>query len=240
MTQAITPNRRIYDSEYVRHLFDNIAKRYDLLNHLLSLGFDFQWRRNTVDILKKFNPSTILDVATGTGDLAIIAAKLRPQKIIAIDPSYEMLKRAQEKIARKDLSKTITLTSGVVENLQFENNSFDAVMVAFGVRNFSDLKKGLKEILRVLKNDGIFIVLEFSQPKKFPIKQLYSFYSRHLIPPIGKLFSKNNEAYKYLPSTVSEFPDTNEFILVLREAGFRDIEGYPKTAGIVTIYKAQK
>ncbi len=232
--------RRSYEKSYVRTLFDRIAFRYDLLNHLLSSGIDLYWRAKAIRLLREFRPARILDVATGTADLAIRAAELQPAQIIGIDISAEMLKLGRQKIHVRKLDYLISLQSGDAENLSFGDNSFDAVTVGFGVRNFSDLHRGLSEIFRVLRRGGVALILEFSQPKQFPIKQLYSFYSRHILPVVGGLISKSREAYEYLPATVQEFPDKNEMLGILQNVGFTSTHAYPLTFGIATIYIATK
>ncbi|MCF8296496.1 MAG: bifunctional demethylmenaquinone methyltransferase/2-methoxy-6-polyprenyl-1,4-benzoquinol methylase UbiE [Saprospiraceae bacterium] len=221
-------------------MFDNIAGKYDFLNHFLSLGIDKVWRKKAIKKLKTSNPQRILDIACGTGDFSIEALKLNPTEIIGIDISKEMLKVGIEKIKKKNLENIITLKLGDSENLEFENNYFDAAIVAFGVRNFETLQKGLKEIQRVLKPGGVFIVLEFSKPKYFPFKQFYNFYFLRILPVIGKLFSKDNSAYTYLPESVQAFPDGENFIKELETAGFNNCELFPQTLGVATIYMGEK
>ena len=191
---------------YVRTLFDGIAPRYDLLNHLLSVGIDRSWRRRAVGHLRELNPKTILDVATGTGDLALEAARLQASRIVGIDIAPRMLERAKRKVAARSLSPLIDLCSGAAEKLPFADGSFDAVMVAFGVRNFTHLERGLREIFRVLRDGGRFVVLEFSHPHRFPVRQLYFFYFTRILPVIGRAVSGHREAYRYLPETVHGLP----------------------------------
>lgn len=232
--------RTTYSTSYVRSLFDTIAPRYDLLNHVLSSGLDVVWRRKAVNLLAPHSPKRILDVATGTADLAIAAVRLRPQQIVGIDLSEEMLRIGREKITRRALEQWISLQRGNAEQLDFPDGSFDAVTIAFGVRNFSNLERGLSEVYRVLAAGGWFVILEFSRPRSFPIRQLYRWYSRTIIPRLGGWISKHRDAYEYLPKTVDEFPDGEEMLAILRTIGFSPVTAYPLTFGIVTIYVAQK
>lgn len=226
--------------EQVATMFDNIAYRYDFLNSLLSLGIHKGWRRKAIRLLKPYNPKHILDIATGTADFAIEAMKLDPQKVIGVDISEGMLSFGREKIKKKLLSDKIELMLGDSEKLPFEDNSFDAITVGFGVRNFENLEKGLSEMLRVLRPDGCVAILEFSKPRKFPIKQLYNFYFSKVTPFIGKIFSKDNSAYKYLPESVSAFPDGDSFLAIMNRLGYRETKQYPLTFGIATIYTGRK
>ena len=226
--------------QYVRSLFDSIAYRYDLLNHLLSGGVDFYWRRRAVEQLKDIKPKTILDVATGTGDFAIATMRLNPLKVIGIDIAEEMLKLGRAKIEKHGLGEIISLQTGEAENIQFADGSFDAAIVAFGARNFENLEKGLTEMHRVLHSKGKIVVLEFSRPRVFPFKQLYFFYFKAIIPAVGKFVSKNREAYTYLPETVMKFPDGEEFVRILRTIGFANTEENRLTAGIATVYTGMK
>lgn len=204
----------------VKQMFNDIAPRYDFLNHFLSAGMDKRWRRKTISMLKPYHPKQILDIATGTADLAIEAMRLQPEKITAVDITEEMLRLAAIKIQKKNLSDTIILKAARSEELPFADASFDAVMVAFGVRNFYDLEKGLKEMHRVLKKNGVVAVLEFSVPTAFPIKQLYKFYFRRILPVMGKMVSKSKTAYTYLPETVLSFPQGKGFTALLERTGF--------------------
>jgi len=226
--------------EQTTEMFDNIAGKYDFLNHFLSLNIDKIWRRKAIEILKKYQPKKILDVATGTADFAIEATKLNPKEIIGIDISDEMLRIGKEKIKKRKLENVISLTKGDSENLQFENNYFDAAIVAFGVRNFETLQKSLKEIYRVLKPEGVFIVLEFSMPKGFLFKQIYDFYFLRILPLWGRFFSKEKSAYKYLPASVVAFHDNESFVNELKEAGFKNTSFNARTFGVATIYKGGK
>lgn len=227
--------------EQVADMFNNISKTYDFLNHFLSFGIDIIWRKKAIKSLKKYNPQILLDVATGTGDFALEAIKtLKPQKVIGVDISAGMLEVAKEKIKVQKLEKTFKVQLGDSEQLPFDDESFDAVTVAFGVRNFENLKNGLAEIQRVLKPNGKAIILEFSNPKSFPIKQVYSFYSKTFIPTMGKLFSKDSSAYSYLPESVIQFPDGQRFADLMMEVGFAETIIRPQTFGICTIYESTK
>ncbi|MFH0866994.1 MAG: bifunctional demethylmenaquinone methyltransferase/2-methoxy-6-polyprenyl-1,4-benzoquinol methylase UbiE [Bacteroidota bacterium] len=224
----------------VEQMFNDIAPHYDFLNHFLSGGTDKRWRRKAINLLKKYNPQTILDVATGTGDFAIAALKLNPQKITGIDISGEMLKIAEKKIQQKKVQDKIFLTSGSSENLPFPDLSFDAVTVAFGVRNFKNLKKGIIEMHRVLNRKGVAVILEFSKPYVFPMKQVYFFYFRRILPWVGKIVSKNPNAYAYLPETVMKFPQGDEFAEIITNSGFGKVRIYILSGGICSIYLAEK
>jgi demethylmenaquinone methyltransferase/2-methoxy-6-polyprenyl-1,4-benzoquinol methylase len=230
----------IAQKEQVTQMFNNIAPRYDLLNHLLSAGIDITWRKKVINIVGRHPHSVILDLATGTGDLAIEAAKLQPEKIVAADISTEMLKYQHKKLLRKNLTNLIELVNTDAENLPFDDDTFDVAMVAFGVRNFEDLEKGLSEIRRVLKNGGLVVVLEFSKPERFPVKQLYNFYFRNILPGIGRLISKNNSAYTYLPDSVGHFPSGKDFAAFLERTGFSHTTVKPLTMGIASIYTGKK
>ncbi len=227
--------------QQVADMFDNISGTYDFLNHFMSLGIDIIWRKKAIRALKATKPQYLLDVATGTGDFALEAIKiLQPQKIIGIDISQGMLDIANEKITKKKLGNQFEVLLGDSENLPFADKTFDAVTVAFGVRNFENLDKGLADIYRVLKPAGNAVILEFSKPKGFPIKQLYHFYFNHITPRIGRLFSKDYRAYSYLPESVARFPDGKQFTDALRRAGFREAVCRPQTFGICTIYIGTK
>jgi len=227
--------------EQVAEMFDNIAPKYDFLNHFLSMNIDKIWRRKSIRLLKSEKPQLILDVATGTGDFAFeIYKRLKPKKIIGIDISEGMLKVGEEKIKKRNLTEYIEFRKGDSENLDFEDNYFDAVTVAFGVRNFENLQKGLAELFRVLKPSGKLIVLEFSQPDKFPIKQFYGFYSKYILPFFGKLFSKDKSAYIYLPESVNAFPYGEKFTQFLKNAGFKSAQYKKFSFGISSVYFAEK
>lgn len=221
-------------------MFDNISGEYDSLNRVISFGFDIKWRNKVVDIVKNTDPQTILDVATGTGDLAISLAKTKAKSIIGLDISDGMLEVGRKKIVKKDLNSTIEMVLGDSENLPFESNSFDAITVAFGVRNFEQLDKGLSEILRVLKPKGIFVILETSVPTKTPLKQGYNLYTKYMLPLIGRLFSKDRSAYSYLSESASLFPFGEALNNILKEIGFIDVKDHPQTFGVATIYTASK
>lgn len=240
--KSVTPykNSTKGKSEQVQMMFDNIAGRYDFLNHLLSLGIDRYWRKKAIQLLTYDRPKAILDVATGTGDMAISATKLKPDKIVGIDISEKMLKVALEKLAQLKLENRITLLHGNSENMPFEKESFDAVTVAFGVRNFENLNKGLKEIHRVLRPDGNLVILEFAHPRSFPVKQLYNLYSKTILPLTGRVISGDSSAYKYLPESIDRFPSGHKFLHELNMAGFSDTFYKKLTFGIVHIYKAKK
>lgn len=226
--------------EQVASMFNSISKKYDFLNHFLSLGIDILWRKKAIRLLKKDNPKQILDIATGTGDFAIESLRLNPEKVIGIDISEGMLSIGREKIKKKGLENIIELQLGDSENLAFNDNTFDAYTVGFGVRNFENLEKGLSEMLRVLKPNGTAIILEFSNPKKFPIKQIYNIYFNKVIPIMGKLISKDNAAYTYLPESVSAFPDGDRFIEILKKTGYNNPKAIPLMFGIASIYVAKK
>jgi len=240
MSNTILANRHVHEQSFVRSLFDSIAHRYDFLNHTLSSGVDIIWRRRAIQKLRSVQPKQILDVATGTADFAIEAARLNPEQIIGIDISPKMLEQGRTKIRSRKLEHVIALESGEAEHLRFESGSFDVVMAAFGVRNFTDLELGVKEFYRVLRTGGCAMILEFSHPRRFPIKQLYHLYSRTFLPLIGGIVSYNRSAYKYLPSSIGEFPDGEEFCDILRSVGFKAVTCSPQTFGIVSIYSAIK
>ena len=222
-------------------MFDRISPKYDALNHLLSLNIDKVWRRKAAKAVKKNQPITILDLATGTADLAIALAKHNPQAhIIGMDLSEKMLDIGKEKVAQRKMENQIELRLGNAADLPFENNAFDAVTVAFGVRNFEDLDKGLSEIVRVLKPGGQAVILEFSMPERFPVKQLYRFYFKHLLPKIGKSVSKDPGAYDYLPESVESFPKPDIFLELLVRHGLGKGFATPLTFGIATLYTATK
>jgi demethylmenaquinone methyltransferase/2-methoxy-6-polyprenyl-1,4-benzoquinol methylase len=225
----------------VTKMFDNIAPYYDFLNRLLSLGIDTIWRKKAIAKLKGQNPKMVLDVATGTADLAIeISRQLKVEKIIGLDIANEMLEIGRKKLKRKGLDNLINLTLGDSENLPFEDNTFDAATVAFGVRNFENLELGLKEMNRVLKKGGQIVVLEFSRPTLFPFKQLFNFYFKYILPFIGRFTSKDPKAYSYLYESVQAFPDGNEFLKVLKNTGFSDTKFEALTLGICSIYVGKK
>ena len=225
--------------EQVEAMFDAIAPRYDLLNRVLSMGIDRRWRRKAVAMLVAEQPERILDVATGTADLALEAMRLDPKKVVGVDISEEMLRWGREKVERLGLSDRIVLQRGDAEKLPFSDNQFHAALVAFGVRNFQDLDKGLAEIRRVLRPGGALVVLEFSKPRAFPIKQGYAFYSRFILPRVGRAVSKNDGAYRYLPDSVAAFPDGEAFLDRMRQAGYHDLTCRSLTFGIASLYKGK-
>lgn len=226
--------------DQVARMFNNISRRYDFLNHFLSLGIDRGWRKRAIRLLRPLQPKYILDVATGTGDFAFQALDLNPDKVIGVDISEGMLEVGRKKIAKRNLAAKIELGRGDSENLLFEENKFDAVTVGFGVRNFENLEKGLREIYRVLKPDAMLVVLEFSRPRKFPFRQLYNFYFKVILPKIGRLISNDKSAYTYLPASVEAFPDGKDFENILRKTGFKNTTCKTLTFGISSIYTAQK
>ena len=226
--------------EYVRTLFDGIATRYDFLNHFLSSGFDILWRKRAIRLLRELQPQLILDVATGTADFAIEAARTLGAKVDGIDISTEMLTLGKTKIKLRGLEHQVSLKLGSAESLDYEDKTFDAVTVAFGVRNFSDVRQGLTEMHRVLKQNGVALILEFSKPRNFPFRQIYGFYFRRILPFIGGAISKDRESYDYLPRSVNEFPDGSAFIRLLHSAGFAGTKQYRLTFGIATIYLGTK
>lgn len=225
----------------VEAMFDAIAPRYDLLNRVLSFGIDVWWRKRAVALLKEENPRRILDVATGTADLALEAQQtLEPEKVVGVDISEEMLAFGRKKIAARGLSDRVVLRTGDAQKLPFSDNQFDAALVAFGVRNFEDLGAGLADMRRVLRPGGSLVVLEFSQPQVFPIKQLYEFYSRHILPRIGRTISQNEGAYQYLPDSVAAFPSGPDFLGRMRAVGYADLQWKPLTFGIASLYYGRK
>jgi demethylmenaquinone methyltransferase/2-methoxy-6-polyprenyl-1,4-benzoquinol methylase len=227
--------------QQVAEMFNNISKTYDFLNHFMSLGIDIIWRKKAINELKADRPKLILDVATGTGDFAFEALKiLKPEKIIGVDISRGMLDIAEQKIAKRNLNGRFEVKLGDSEGLPFNTAEFDAVTVAYGVRNFEDLEKGMTDILRVLKPGGKAVVLEFSKPKVFPVKQLYNFYFNYITPGIGKLFSKDARAYSYLPESVAAFPDGKKFKGLMDKVGFSHTKCRPLAFGICSIYTGVK
>lgn len=242
MSKTVTPyQNQATKKEQVADMFNNISKTYDFLNHFMSLGIDIIWRKKAINELKQDKPKLILDVATGTGDFAFEALKmLKPEKIIGVDISAGMLSIADQKINKRALGDKFEVKLGDSEKLPFEDNQFDAVTVAYGVRNFENLEKGLTDIQRVLKPGGKAVVLEFSKPKGFPVKQLYNFYFNYVTPGIGKLFSKDARAYTYLPESVAAFPDGEAFRTIMNKAGFKNTKVRPLMFGICSIYTGIK
>ena len=226
--------------EQVAQMFDNISKNYDGLNRVISFGIDVKWRKKVVAFIGENNPKQILDIATGTGDLAIMMASLNPDRIVGLDISAGMLEVGKQKIEKANLAKTIDMIVGDSENMPFDNDTFDAITVSFGVRNFANLNKGLKEINRVLKPGGKLVILETSVPTKFPYKQGYQFHSKIILPVVGKLFSKDKVAYSYLSESANSFPFGEEFNNILLKNGFTTAIDKPVTFGVASIYIATK
>ncbi len=226
--------------EQIQNMFNDISGHYNFLNHFLSLGIDFSWRRKLVNQLSSYHPKSVLDVATGTGDLALLINGLEPERIIGIDIAGDMLEIAKKRTLQKHIQERIKFQEGDAEALPFPNEIFDAVTVAFGVRNFEDLEKGLSEMKRVLKAGGVMMILEFSHPASFPWKQLYAFHSKYMIPFIGKMVSGNRQAYSYLPESVSAFPSGEDFVNFLVKAEMKNITRKILTFGIATIYTGIK
>lgn len=239
---AVVPYKQQVGSkkEQVVQMFNKISKRYDFLNHFLSLGIDITWRKKAIKLLETESPKQILDIATGTGDFAIQAMSLHPEKVIGIDISQGMLEIGRKKILKKGLQQYIDLQQGDSENLQFIDNKFDAVIVSFGVRNFENLNCGLKEMHRVLKPNGAAVILEFSKPQQFPFKQVYGWYFKKVLPGIGRLISKDEFAYRYLPESVEQFPSGERFIEELKAVGFKNCICKTVTFGVSSIYMAKK
>lgn len=242
MSKNITPYKdsNLGKKEQVAQMFDTISGNYDDLNRVISFGIDVKWRKKVLKIVSDKQPKTVLDIATGTGDLAILMTNTSAEEIIGLDISAGMLEVGKQKIAVKKLDNKIQMVLGDSENIPYPDNYFDAITVAFGVRNFETLEKGLAEILRVLKPNGVFVILETSVPTKFPYKQGYAFYTKYILPTIGKLFSKDKVAYKYLSDSANEFPFGEALNNILRKVGFIDVEDLPQTFGVATIYKASK
>ncbi|MBT4915400.1 MAG: bifunctional demethylmenaquinone methyltransferase/2-methoxy-6-polyprenyl-1,4-benzoquinol methylase UbiE [Formosa sp.] len=242
MSKKITPYKdsALGKKQQIAKMFDTISNEYDNLNRVISFGIDIKWREKVVSIISEKKPINILDIATGTGDLAINLIKTNASEIIGLDISKGMLEVAHQKILKKQLDRIIKMVVGDSESLPFNDNSFDAITVAFGVRNFENLNLGLAEIYRVLKPNGIFVVLETSVPVKFPFKQGYYFYTKAILPLIGKLFSKDKSAYSYLSESASKFPYGKAFNNILKNTGFINTKALPQTFGVATIYKATK
>jgi demethylmenaquinone methyltransferase/2-methoxy-6-polyprenyl-1,4-benzoquinol methylase len=226
--------------EEVAEMFNNISKKYDFLNHFLSLGIDKIWRKKAIRELREIKPQRILDIATGTGDFALAALKVDPSEVIGIDISEGMLNVGKEKMKKKNVDHIITMQLADSENLPFEDNYFDALTVGFGVRNFENLEKGLSEMLRVIRPGGKAIILEFSKPKKFPVKQSFGFYSKYIIPLLGKSISNDERAYTYLPESVLAFPEGEDFKKILRKIGYQNVKSKLVSGGIATIYVGSK
>lgn len=241
MANNVTPYQNDKSKkEQVTEMFDNISENYDFLNHSLSFGIDVLWRKKTVKHVKKQKPSAILDVATGTADLAIALTSTGAKKIVGVDLSQGMLNVGIEKVKKRQLDQIITLQKADSEHLPFENNTFDTVTISFGIRNVENPLKGLQEMHRVLNANGKVYVLEFSMPTAFPFKQLYKFYFKNILPLWGRIISKDNSAYTYLPESVQAFPYGLAFVNLLKEAGFKNAIHKPLSLGIATLYIAEK
>jgi demethylmenaquinone methyltransferase/2-methoxy-6-polyprenyl-1,4-benzoquinol methylase len=242
MSKIVKPYKdsELGKKEQVAQMFDNISENYDGLNRVISLGIDIKWRKKVVEIVGKNNPKQILDIATGTGDLAIMMAKLNPDRIVGLDISSGMLEVGKQKIASANLSNKIEMIVADSEEMPFEDNTFDAITVSFGVRNFANLDKGITEIARVLKHNGVLVILETSNPTKPPFKQGYKLYTNIFLPIIGKLFSKDKVAYSYLSESANSFPFGAAFNNILEKNGFTHTEAKPVTFGVATIYTASK
>ena len=242
MPKKINPYKdsNLNKKKQVEQMFDNISGNYDGLNRIISFGIDVKWRKKVVRLVMEKNPESVLDIATGTGDLAISLAKSGANKVVGLDLSEGMLTVGKKKIKEQYLEDKIEMVQGDSEALPFEDNSFDAITVAFGVRNFENLRKGLVEINRVLKKGGIFVILETSVPTKTPFRQGYNFYTRNLLPLIGKIFSKDKDAYSYLSESAAAFPYGEKLNNILRKSGFIMVHDHPQTFGVATIYSASK
>ncbi|MGY8934355.1 MAG: bifunctional demethylmenaquinone methyltransferase/2-methoxy-6-polyprenyl-1,4-benzoquinol methylase UbiE [Flavobacteriales bacterium] len=243
LDKKVTPYKdsTLNKKEQVEKMFDAISENYDGLNRVISFGTDIKWRKKVLAIIIDHQPESILDIATGTGDLAIkFAEKTSATKIIGLDLSEGMLSIARKKVADTELKNTIEFIKGDSEALPFKDNMFDAITVSFGIRNFENLEKGLSEILRVIKPKGLLIILETSVPTKFPFKQGYQFHSKTVLPLIGKLFSKDKVAYNYLSESASVFPYGEKLNNILRKIGFINVINKPQTFGVATIYTATK
>jgi demethylmenaquinone methyltransferase/2-methoxy-6-polyprenyl-1,4-benzoquinol methylase len=242
MSKIIKPYKdsELGKKEQVAQMFDTISKNYDGLNRIISLGIDIKWRKEVVEIVGKNNPKQILDIATGTGDLALMMSKLAPERIVGLDISEGMLEVGKQKIAKASLSDKIEMIVGDSEEMPFSDHTFDAITVSFGVRNFANLDKGIKEIARVLKPTGVLVILETSNPTKFPFKQGYKLYTNLFLPIVGKLFSKDKVAYSYLSESANSFPFGKAFNNILEKNGFKRTKHKPVTFGVATIYTARK
>lgn len=242
MSDQINPYKdsNLGKKQQVEQMFDTISGNYDNLNRMISLGTDQGWRKKVLQMVSDTQPETILDIATGTGDLAILLSKSSATKIVGLDLSAGMLEVGKQKVKALGLDNKIEMIQGDSENLPFQDNTFDAITVAFGVRNFENLEKGLTEILRVLKPNGIFVILETSVPTKFPFKQGYNFYMKTFMPLMGKIFSKDKKAYEYLSESAKNFPYGEKLNTILRKVGFENVKHSPQTMGVATIYSASK
>lgn len=242
MSEVVKPYNQGSKKQEVEAMFDNIAHKYDFLNHFFSLGIDILWRRRAIRMIKKYNPKSILDVATGTGDFALLTAKHYKEvdAITGIDISEGMLEVGRKKIRERELQDKIVFKKADSENLPFQDQSFDAVTVAFGVRNFENLEQGLSEMHRVTRDGGVVAIIEFSKPKRFPIKQLFGFYFKYIMPTVGNWLSKDSRAYTYLPESVQAFPEGEAFKAILSKVGFSKVDIISLSGGIASIYFARK
>ena len=242
MSKKVTPYKdsKLTKKKQVEQMFDTISENYDGLNRVISFGIDTSWRKKVIQLVTETQPKNALDIATGTGDLAISMAQEGIPKVVGLDLSEGMLKVGRKKIANSSLANKLELIQGDSEALPFEENTFDAITVSFGIRNFEHLKKGLSEILRVLKPGGMFVILETSVPTRFPWKQGYFLYSKGMLPLVGRLFSKDKVAYRYLSESASVFPYGEQLNNILRKIGFNEVEDQPQTLGVATIYTATK
>lgn len=242
MANAVTPyeDQERSKKEQVTEMFDNIAPKYDFLNHLLSAGIDIRWRRKAIAMLQAYKPRVVLDIATGTGDFAVEALKLNPEKVIGLDISAGMLEVGRQKMVKKKVDDRVDMVLGDSENLQFEDNSMGAITVGFGARNFEDLEKGLSEILRVLEPGAAAVILEPAAPTKFPMKQLFGFYFRGVLPLVGRMVSGDRRAYTYLPESVRAFPNGKEFTDICLRVGFKKAIFKPLSFGICSLYLLEK
>lgn len=242
MAKQIKPYKdsELGKKKQVEQMFDTISDNYDNLNRMMTFGTDIGWRKNVVQMVNDIQPTSILDIATGTGDLAIMMANTTATRIVGLDLSEGMLSVGKEKVKAMNLDHKIEMIIGDSENLPFDDNTFDAITVSFGVRNFETLEKGLAEILRVLKPNGIFVILESSVPTKFPFKQGYNIYTKTIVPLMGKLFSKDQQAYEYLQESMKNFPFGEALNQILTKVGFKNVKHYPQTMGVATIYSSRK
>ncbi len=241
-SESIKPNQNSTKSknEQVEEMFDHISDRYDFLNGLISLGMDKRWKKNVLKLLLKKNPKNILDIATGTGDMAILFQKTEAKKIVGVDISKKMLEIADAKIKKQNLQDRIKTEVQNSEALTYKDNSFESVTVSYGIRNFEDLSKGLSEIYRVLKNNGCMIIMETSTPKNKIIKGGYLFYTKSIMPRLARIFSKDKKAYRYLSDSAIHFPYGEELKKIIEEIGFKNVKLYPQFLGVTTIYYAEK
>jgi len=242
MAEEVKPYGKEGESkkQEVREMFNNISVKYDFLNHFLSVGIDNLWRKKAIKQLREIHPKKILDIASGTGDFALEALSLKPEQIVGADISEGMLEVGRQKMKAKGVDNIISMEVGDSENLRFEDNTFDALTVGFGVRNFQNLEQGLSEMLRVVRPGGRLVVLEFSKPKKFPVKQYYAFHSKYIIPFFGKMVSKDSSAYTYLPESIQAFPEGENFKKIMRKIGYKNVRSLLCSGGIATIYIGDK